>query len=96
MQQLCDKINHHHTWELEQVGRAFLEYLDADCQTPIAAYSVYIGQEQNIYTEFMLADFDGGNIIFHNEISAPNDRQNAGIKAAKIMLNLQNVAKTKF
>ncbi|WP_375331390.1 hydroxymethylbilane synthase [Candidatus Tisiphia endosymbiont of Oplodontha viridula] len=84
MQEICNKINHFETWELMQAGRAFLEYLDADCKTPIAAYSTYIGND--ILTEFMLSDFDGSKIVFHSDISNPKDCKNSGIQAAKTLM----------
>ncbi|WP_367363748.1 hydroxymethylbilane synthase [Candidatus Tisiphia endosymbiont of Nedyus quadrimaculatus] len=84
MQEICNKINHFETWELMQAGRAFLEYLDADCKTPIAAYSTYIGND--IHTEFMLSDFDGSKIVFHSDISNPKDCRNSGIQAAKALM----------
>jgi hydroxymethylbilane synthase len=82
--EICNKINHFETWELMQAGRAFLEYLDADCKTPIAAYSTYIGND--ILTEFMLSDFDGSKIVFHIDISNPKDCKNSGIQAAKTLM----------
>lgn len=84
MQEICNKINHLETWELMQAGRAFLEYLDANCKTPIAAYSTYIGND--IHTEFMLSDFDGSKIVFHSDISKPKDCKNSGIQAAKTLM----------
>ncbi|WP_375332472.1 MULTISPECIES: hydroxymethylbilane synthase [unclassified Candidatus Tisiphia] len=84
MQEICNKINHFETWELMQAGRAFLEYLDANCKTPIAAYSTYIGND--ILTEFMLSDFDGSKIVFHSDISNPKDCKNSGIQAAKTLM----------
>lgn len=84
MQEICNKINHCETWELMQAGRAFLEYLDANCKTPVAAYSMYIGND--IHTEFMLSDFDGSKIVFHSDISKPKDCKNSGIQAAKTLI----------
>lgn len=84
MQEICNKINHCETWELMQAGRAFLEYLDANCKTPVAAYSTYIGND--IHTEFMLSDFDGSKIVFHSDISKPKDCKNSGIQAAKTLI----------
>ncbi|CAN7943509.1 unnamed protein product, partial [Ixodes pacificus] len=39
MLEICNQINHIPTFELIKPERAFLEYLDANCRTPIAAYS---------------------------------------------------------
>ncbi|MCC8415920.1 MAG: hydroxymethylbilane synthase [Rickettsia endosymbiont of Gnoriste bilineata] len=93
MQEICNKINHLETWELMKAGRAFLEYLDADCKTPIAAYSTYVYsnhlsiRDKVIHTEFMLANFDGSKIVFHSETSDSKDAKNYGIKAAKNMIS---------
>ncbi|WP_341747217.1 hydroxymethylbilane synthase [Candidatus Tisiphia endosymbiont of Dascillus cervinus] len=84
IQEICNKINHLETWELMQAGRAFLEYLDANCKIPVAAYSTYIGND--ILTEFMLSDFDGSKIVFHSDISKPKDCKNSGIQAAKTLM----------
>ncbi|WP_342267641.1 hydroxymethylbilane synthase [Candidatus Tisiphia endosymbiont of Empis tessellata] len=84
IQEICNKINHLETWELMQAGRAFLEYLDANCKIPVAAYSTYIGND--IHTEFMLSDFDGSKIVFHSDISKPKDCKNSGIQAAKTLM----------
>ncbi|MFU7502066.1 MAG: hydroxymethylbilane synthase [Candidatus Tisiphia sp.] len=84
IQEICNKINHFETWELMQAGRAFLEYLDANCKTPLAAYSTYIGND--ILTEFMLSDFDGSKIVFHSDISNPKDCKNSGVQAAKVLM----------
>lgn len=88
MQKICKSINHYPTWELIKIGRSFLEYLDADCRTPIAAYSTYV--DDDIHTNFMLANFDGSKMVFHTDISNSQDcKYSLGIKAAKIMLDLQ-------
>lgn len=84
IQEICNKINHIPTWQLLEADRAFLEYLDADCKTPVAAYSRFVNQ--NIYTDFMLGNFDGSNMTFHTEISDPKSCRDAGIDAAKKML----------
>ncbi|KAJ6644850.1 Porphobilinogen deaminase [Pseudolycoriella hygida] len=93
MQKICNKINHLKTWWLTQTAREFLKYLDASCETPVAACSEYVTipspakrqMQEKIYTEFMLARNDGSKIVFHNEISSKKDCKNTGRKAAKIM-----------
>ncbi|WP_375327101.1 hydroxymethylbilane synthase [Candidatus Tisiphia endosymbiont of Nemotelus uliginosus] len=85
IQEICNKINHLATWHLIQVGRAFLEYLDASCKTAVAAYSQY--SNKRIYTEFMLANLDGSKIVFHHETSSLKNWKKIGIKAAQTMLN---------
>lgn len=84
MQEVCSTINHLDTWRLIQTGRAFLEYLDADCRTPVAAYSEYLGEQ--IYTRFMLSNIAGSKTIFHSENSSFSNCQDIGVKAAKFML----------
>jgi hydroxymethylbilane synthase len=81
---ICDKINHLPTFELINCERAFLEYLDADCRTPIGAYSSYI-KERAIKTDFMLGNFNDSQMIFHTEITDIQNSREAGINAAKIM-----------
>lgn len=86
MLEICRQINHVATFELMKPERAFLEYLDANCRTPIAAYSTYLNDD-NIKTDFMLGKLDSSEITFHTEITNIETSKEAGIKAAKIMLN---------
>jgi hydroxymethylbilane synthase len=89
IQEICKPINHLATWELIKVGRSFLEYLDADCRTPVAAYSTYVGNN-HIHTNFMLANFDGSKMVFHTDISNLQEcKYTTGRRVAKIMLDLQ-------
>ncbi len=85
IREICKSINHLKTWQLIKVGRAFLKYLDADCRTPTAAYSQYVGDD--IHTDFMLADFEGSKIAFHKTICRPKSCKETGIQVAKILLN---------
>lgn len=39
MLELCKTINHQMTWNLVKAERGFLETMNADCQTPIAAFA---------------------------------------------------------
>ncbi|XVN43135.1 MAG: hydroxymethylbilane synthase [Candidatus Rickettsia vulgarisii] len=90
IQEICNKVNHLDTWKLIQTGRAFLEYLDADCRTSVAAYSEYSGEQ--IHTRFMLSEPSGSKIIFHSEASSFKDCQDIGVRAAKLMLkNLEEI-----
>jgi hydroxymethylbilane synthase len=84
IQEISNKINHLDTWRLIQTGRAFLGYLDADCRTPVAAYSEYSGEQ--IRSRFMLSDLTGSKIIFHNETSNFENCQDTGVKVAQIMM----------
>ena len=86
MLEICNQINHLSTFELIKPERAFLEYLDANCRTPIAAYSQYLDAD-NIQTNFMLGNLDCSKIIFHTEVTDINTSKEAGIKAAKMMLD---------
>ncbi|ABV84924.1 hydroxymethylbilane synthase [Rickettsia massiliae] len=135
MLKICNQINHLPTFELIKPERAFLEYLDANCRTPIAAYSQYLdadprhlsklayrkafegntealataayksdrtdastgltyklplevefGKMSNIQTDFMLGNLDGSKITFHTETTNIKTSTEAGIKAAKMML----------
>ncbi len=85
MQEISNKINHLTTWQLIQIGRAFLEYLDASCKTPVAVYSEYI--KQQIYTKFMLATENGSKISYLQRTSTHKNCKIVGRQAAKIMLN---------
>lgn len=84
--EICSNINHQSTWNLIQGERAFLEYLDASCRTPIGAYSQYISDSPgNIQTNFMLADFDGKIITTHLVSGKVEQARELGIRAAKTM-----------
>lgn len=89
MIEICKQINHLPTLELIKPERALLEYLDAHCRTPIGAYSEYL-DNGDIKTDFMLGNLDGSKIAFHTEISNTEILKEAGIKAAKMMLNELN------
>lgn len=86
MIEICKQINHLPTFELIKPERVLLEYLDANCRTPIGAYSKYL-DNGDIQTDFMLGNLDGSKIAFHTEISNPKTSKEAGIKAAKVMLS---------
>ncbi|AAU03929.1 hydroxymethylbilane synthase [Rickettsia typhi] len=85
---ICNQINHIPTFELIKPERAFLEHLDANCSTPIGAYSQYL-DAYNIQTDFMLGKLDCNKIIFQTEITNINTSRECGIKAAKMMLAQQ-------
>ncbi|MFY9590347.1 hydroxymethylbilane synthase [Rickettsia endosymbiont of Halotydeus destructor] len=81
-----NKINHLPTSELIKSERAFLEYLDANCRTPVAAYSSYVGIGK-IKTDYMLGSLDGSKMVFHTEIAPIENSRESGIKVAKTMLS---------
>lgn len=80
---ICKTINHQPTWQLIQAERAFLEYLDADCKTPLAAHASYLGNRIKI--EFMMSDFEETRIIFHHEIGEIQEARSIGLRAAEKM-----------
>ncbi|WPY01178.1 Hydroxymethylbilane synthase [Candidatus Trichorickettsia mobilis] len=82
MQEVCDKIQHHATWQLTQLERAFMRYLDASCKTPLAAHAVAIGQDQ-MHAYFMLADIQGDNVLFHQQQGKISEAFDIGIANAK-------------
>jgi hydroxymethylbilane synthase len=87
MQNICDAINHKPTWQLIQIEREFLKYLEADCKTPVAAYAYLQGDD--IKTDFMLADNEGLNMDFHSELCSVDDAAKRGRKVAELMLARQ-------
>lgn len=84
MHKLCAMLNHLPTWKILQAERSFIEYLCADCQTPIAAFAEYTNHE-NIIVNFMLSDVVGKKIVFHNAQGNIDSARDIGIKAAKIL-----------
>ncbi len=85
MLQLAHLLNHQPTWILAQAERAFIQYLDASCHTPIAAHAIYNSQD-NIQARYMLADIHGDHVIFHQESGSKNDSASIGAKAAQHIL----------
>jgi len=88
MLELCHKINHHPTWQIIEAERAFIEYLDADCKTPIAAYAQ--NHEDNIAINFMMSDFTGSYLLFHKTSGNIKDGKKLAVEAAKEMLKRIN------
>lgn len=58
---LCKKINHIPTWNIMKAERGFLEYLDASCATPLAAFAEY--RDNKIHVDYMLANDECQNIV---------------------------------
>lgn len=81
MQKICAKINHLPTWQLLQAERGFLEYLDANCRTALAAFARW--KNDKIEADYM---FSGDNFEYYHttykEFDA-GDAYNCGVKAAK-------------
>lgn len=88
--EICANINHLPTWNAIQAERAFLDYLDADCKTPLAAYSRYIQswddetQDRQIAVDFMIAD-KNGKIFFHHEAGLVKDARQFGLNAGRCL-----------
>lgn len=85
--EICANINHLPTWDLIQAERAFLEYLDADCKTPLAAYSKYVqncsdAADKQMVVDFMIAD-KNGKIYFHHEAGPVKDARQLGLNAGR-------------
>lgn len=84
MRSICDKINHIPTWQALQAERGFLEYLDADCRTPLAALAKLKGKM--IEASYMLC---GTDLKYYLEKKTVSDIANAyemGTKIAKEMI----------
>lgn len=57
LMEICSQINHIPTSVAISAERGFLEYLDADCTTPLAAHANFIGDDE-IEVIYMLASDD--------------------------------------
>jgi hydroxymethylbilane synthase len=84
MLETCQAINHQLTWELVQAERGFLEALNADCRTPVAALAKIDGDKVN--GKFMLAAIDGTELYTHSEVFNIENGYNIGTKAAQLLL----------
>lgn len=82
MVNLCKATNHLATWNIMRAERGFLEYLDASCATPLAAFAKYI--DDKIYIDYMLASDDCKNIVkTKGIISNISDAYNYSVEVAK-------------
>ncbi len=86
MLELCKLINHSPTWKLLAAERSFLETLQADCRTPLAALAKLV--DNKVHVSFMLATLDGANIYTHQAICDIADGREVGIEAAKKLMLL--------
>jgi hydroxymethylbilane synthase len=82
--EICKEINHVATWELLKAERGFLEGMNADCQTPIAALAKQSGQQ--VEGQFLLASIDGKHMYTHREIFDIENGYDVGVKAANIIV----------
>lgn len=65
LEKICALINHLPTWQTLQAERGFLEYLDANCRTPLAAFAQFDGNK--IKAKYMLA---GNNLEYYYQDEA--------------------------
>jgi hydroxymethylbilane synthase len=91
MLDICKLINHKKTHDTLMVERGFLEYLQADCSTPLAAFAEFI-DTSTIKARFALGDCDS-RYYFETErvIDTSQDLYFCGVEAAK---ELQCMSKT--
>lgn len=83
MKEVCNKVNHVPTWQALQAERGFLEYLDADCRTPLAALGKLEGDK--VKASYMLS---GNNLEYYKvkeETSEVVDAYEMGIRVAKAL-----------
>lgn len=73
-------LNHEMTFDLMQAERAFLEHMNADCRTPVAAYArIDAGQ---MMVDFMLASDDLSNMVTRRVPGAIEDAYEIGKQMA--------------
>ncbi|MFK8039879.1 MAG: hydroxymethylbilane synthase [Rickettsiaceae bacterium] len=89
MQRICSDINHIRTWDVIKGERAFVEYLNASCDTPLAAHIQYLDSNK-IKLQSMLSKPDGSNIEFYTSYGEVSDAKTLGIDAAKYLSNKVN------
>jgi hydroxymethylbilane synthase len=83
MRKICQRINNADTWLVTNAERAFVEYLDASCRTPLAAYATL--SDGMIFGRYMLSSLEGDKIeYFSDHIEATLGRE-LGLRAAKIL-----------
>jgi hydroxymethylbilane synthase len=84
MLEVCKAMNHQTTWNLVKAERGFLETMNADCQTPIAAFAT--PKEDKVHAQFLLASRDGNLLHTYEETFDIENGYEVGVKAAKIIL----------
>ena len=84
MLEVCKAMNHQTTWNLVKAERGFLETMNADCQTPIAAFAT--PKEDKVHAQFLLASRDGTLLHTYEETFDIENGYEVGVKAAKIIL----------
>ncbi len=84
--EICKEINHISTWKLLQAERAFLEALNADCRTPIAAYASFSPSSNSVNASYMFADFYGKYNLKQEKSFAIEDGYQISYSVAKDFL----------
>lgn len=64
--EITNLINHCPTFHLIAAERSFIEYLNASCDTPIAAYATFTS-DNRVRLKCMISD--GCNVLMHTEVS---------------------------
>lgn len=82
---ICEQINHRSTWDGVSAERAYLERLNADCKTPVAAYARK-AENGKIEMDFMLGSEDWKRMVKHHEVCDLKDARNTAIMAAEKLL----------
>jgi hydroxymethylbilane synthase len=82
IKEICARVNHEPTFHLMRVERGFVEYLNANCDCPLAAYAVY--DNGKINANFMLEQ--NGELRFHTEVCDITGTKEVGIRAAVELL----------
>ena len=90
MHEMCSIVNHQTSFEVLRAERGFLEYLNADCSTPLAAFAERLDNGQ-IKLRCALGDYDL-NYYFTTErlINNVKEAYDIGVDAAK---ELQSMCK---
>lgn len=81
LEQICSLLNHLPTWQTLQAERGFLEYLNANCRTPLAAFAEFDGK--NIKAKYMLA---GDNLEYYYQdevITSIEEAYETGVSVGK-------------
>jgi len=83
MDKVCARVNHIQTWQLLRAERGFLEYMNADCRTPLAALARFDGDK--IVANYMLA----GDNFYHTSTKSSDALRayDMGVLAAKELSN---------
>lgn len=86
MRQILSAINNRTSYYESLAERSFMEYLDASCDTPLAAYAIKTGDTINI--KYMLSSIDGKEMRYYSTSCDYNEAKIIGYKAGKIIKSL--------